>query len=71
MAPHKNFKPPLFDGKKDVEHFITQFIELAEANGWTEVPTLLHLRSLLVDGSRALIMAGVFNSLQGRFGLTV
>ena len=41
---HENFKPPSFDGEGDVDMFIQHFQEVADANRWTEIATLLHLR---------------------------
>ena len=41
------FKAPSFTGDSDVELFITQFTEVATANQWNQMATLLHLRESL------------------------
>ena len=46
------FKAPQFEGQGDVDLFISQFKDVAEANGWTDQESVLHLRSSL--GGRAL-----------------
>ena len=47
--PRTNFKPPQFGGEGDVELFIQQFQEVAGANEWTPIATLLHLRESLTE----------------------
>ena len=72
--PRNQFKPPQFGGEGDVELFIRQFQEVAEANQWTRMATLLHLRESLTDKaqtcSRADQPEGIFAALRSRFGLT-
>ena len=37
------YKAPKFHGLGDVEYFLDQFHEVAEANGWDDAGTLIHL----------------------------
>ena len=68
------FKAPQFDGEGDIEYYIQQFTDVAMANQWTEPAQLLYLRESLREGARdcgkAPDVAGVFNSLRARYGLT-
>ena len=72
--PRNSFKPPQYRGEGDVELFIQQFQEVAEANEWTPVATLLHLRESLTEKAQACSRAdtaqGIFVALRARFGLT-
>ena len=45
----KEIKHPQFTGEGDVEIFLAQFHEVAEANEWTERERLSHLRLGLTD----------------------
>lgn len=69
------FSAPKYDGTGDVELFITQFDDVAEANRWSERDCLLHLRlSLEKDAkacSRGETVDDVYSNLRTRFGLTV
>ena len=71
---HENFKPPSFDGEGDVDMFIQHFQEVADANRWTEIATLLHLRESLQgaarDYSRSATIDEIFTALRSRYGLT-
>ena len=68
------FKAPQFDGSGDVEYYIRQFRDVAEANQWAEAAQLLYLRESLKDGARdcgkAQTVNGVFDTLRVRYGLT-
>jgi hypothetical protein len=70
----ENFKPPTFNGEGDVELFISQFGEVADANQWEPAATLLHLREALKEGARdcgrAQRLTGIFTALRARFGLS-
>jgi hypothetical protein len=72
--PRQPFKTPEFNGKTDVEFFIIQFAEVAEANDWRPAASLLHLRETLKEGSkdcgRANSVLGVFAALRARYGLS-
>ena len=48
----KVFKAPDFTGDGNVEDFIQQFEELAPANEWSKMATLLHIRTHLNDDAR-------------------
>ena len=69
-----HFKPPTYRGDGDVKLFIRQFQEVAEANNWNGIATLLHLRESLEDKAQACSRSdtpqGVFTALRARFGLT-
>ena len=69
------FRAPEFDGRVDVDLFISQFMEVAEANRWEEDAALLHLRESLKSGARecgrAGTLQGVFTALRARYGLTM
>ena len=71
----EHFKPPNFTGEGDVELFITQFTEVATANQWNPMATLLHLREALQEGAKEYgrpgTVEGVFTALRSRYGLTV
>ena len=68
------FKAPQFDGTGDVNYFIQQFIDVADANGWQPAAAVLHLREALRqearDCGKANDVAGIFELLRSRFGLT-
>ena len=68
------FKAPQFDGNGDVEYFIQQFGDVAEANQWAGPAQLLFLREALKGEARECGKApgtdGVFNNLRARYGLT-
>ena len=70
----ENFKPPRFNGEGDVELFIQHFTEVAVANGWNDMATLLYLREALCDGAqeygRPATVEEVFTALRSRYGLT-
>ena len=46
-APRDRFKAPRYDGKGDVELFIAQFQEIAQANQWDVGTSLISLRLAL------------------------
>ena len=70
----EHFKPPQYNGEGDVELFIQQFNEVAAANDWNDVSTLLHLRESLQEGAkeygRAVTAEAVFAALRSRYGLS-
>ena len=71
----EHFKAPEFDGRTDVDLFIQQFLEVADANHWEDGAILLHLRESLKDGarecSRARTAEGILTALRARYGMTV
>ena len=70
--PRVKVTPPTFDGTGDVELFIRQFSDVAEASGWAADISLLQLRNSLrdkaVDCGRAGDVASVLEALRMRFG---
>jgi hypothetical protein len=72
--PRKDFKTPSYNGQGDVELFINQFEEVTDANEWEPAAAFLHLREALKEGARdcgrAQNLAGVFNALRARYGLS-
>ena len=71
----EHFKAPQFDGESDIELFIQHFTEVAMANRWTEMATLLHLREALQGGAReygrSQSVDAIFTALRGRYGVSV
>lgn len=71
----REFKAPKFDGSDDVELFVTQFQEVADANGWGALSSLLHLREALQEGAKACgrgdSVDSIFTALRAKYGLTV
>lgn len=69
-----NFKAPKFEGTGDVELFIRQFSEVARANEWSPLGTLLHLREALKEGAkdcgRGENVASILAALRAKYGLT-
>ena len=70
----EQFKPPQFNGNGDVELFIQHFMEVATANQWNQVATLLHLREALQEDARECgrpaTLEAAFAALRSRYGLT-
>jgi hypothetical protein len=69
------FKAPKFDGSSDVELFIRQFTDVAEANEWSEKEATLHMRSHL-EGTALGCGEGdsleeISTALRARFGMTM
>lgn len=74
MNTRDSFKPPTFRGEGDVELFISQFNDVAEANEWTARQTVLHLRTQLegpaVDCGRGESVEAILTALRVRFGIS-
>jgi ElaB/YqjD/DUF883 family membrane-anchored ribosome-binding protein len=72
--PRKDFKAPHYAGTGNVEIFIRQFSDVADANRWNTAATLLHLRESLDDEARdcgsAATVEEIFDALRARYGLT-
>jgi len=68
------FKAPEYVGQGDVEYFIRQFNQVAEANAWSAEATLIHLRESLKedarDCGRAGDLDGIWGNLRSSFGMT-
>ena len=73
-APREQFRAPQYSGESDVELFITQFTEVATANQWNQMATLLHLRESLQENvkeyGRYATTEAIFAALRGQFELT-
>ena len=48
----EDFKTPQFNGEGNIEYFIDQFEDVANANQWNQESTFMHLRETLKDGAR-------------------
>ena len=70
----RDFVPPQYTGKGDVELFIRHFMDVAGHNDWSRQATLLHLRAALkeeaTDCGRAEYIDGIVGALRARYGLT-
>ena len=70
----REFKAPEYAGRGDVEYFIRQFDQVAEANEWTAAATLIHLRESLKEDARECGRAGdvegIMTNLRSSFGMT-
>ncbi len=69
------FKAPRYQGKGDVEYFISRFRAVSEANRWDQASTLLHLQESLIEEAetcgRAASTTAIYTALRARFGLSV
>ena len=74
LAGRPSFKPPTFSGKEDVELFLRQFADVADANRWTPLERTLHLRSQLQGDAQGCgqgeTYQDIVEDLQARYGLT-
>ena len=74
VVNYEQFKAPKFNGEGDIELFITQFMEVAAANQWNDMATLLHLRESLQESAKEYGRPGtteaIFTALRSRYGLT-
>lgn len=70
--PAITFKSPTFNGDEEVQLFINQFKDAADANHWSEWDTLLHLRGCLEGKTRdyecGTTMQEIYDTLVARFG---
>ena len=73
-AHREEYKAPHFTGESDVEYFISQFEDVADANQWDQEATWMHLREALREGARdcgqAATVRGIYAGLRARYGLT-
>ena len=73
-AHREEYKAPHFTGESDVEYFISQFEDVADANQWDQEATWMHLREALREGARdcgqAATVRGIYAVLRARYGLT-
>ena len=52
LAGRPSFKPPSFSGDGNVDLFVSQFEDVAEANHWSPLERTLHLRSQLTGDAQ-------------------
>jgi hypothetical protein len=74
LNTRSKFKAPKYTGDTDIELFITQFLDVADANNWRPRETTLHLRHSL-EGKAAECGQGsdveeILHDLRSRFGMT-
>ena len=74
-AQREVFKALDFTGEGNVEDFVQQFQKVAMANEWSEMATLLHIRTHLKDDARKCgsyaTLEEVFEAFRANYGLTV
>ena len=74
LAGRPSFKPPSFSGQENVELFIKQFDDVAEANRWSPLEKTLHLRSQLSGDAQSCGQGDdyeeIIEDLRDRYGLT-
>ena len=61
-TPWATFKAPDFNGKEDVETFIQDFQEVAEANEWSNTAAFLHIRMHPQDDTRGCVNHSTFRA---------
>ena len=70
----REYKAPEYNGQGDIEYFIRQFLQVAEANDWPGAAVLIHLRESLKEEARECGRAedvdGILVNLRSRFGMT-
>ena len=74
LGQKREFKPPSYGGEGDVELFISQFEDVADANRWEVVQRTLHLRAQLhgtaQECGRARDYEHIVADLRARFGMS-
>ena len=69
-----SFKPPQYSGEGDIDLFISQYQDVAQANGWSSRESTLHLRSSLtgkaLECGRGEDPEEIFTELRAHFGMT-
>lgn len=74
LGSKREFKPPTYNGEGDIELFIGQFEDVANANRWEPVQCTLHLRTQLQgiaqECGRARTYEGILIDLRARFGIS-
>lgn len=67
-------KVPQYSGVGDVDFFLQQFDQVAEASGWSEAISTLKIREVLTgkaqECGRGTDLQSIFNNLRLRFGIT-
>ena len=74
LAGRPSFKPPSFSGEEDIELFLKQFGDVADANRWTPLERTLHIRSQLQGDAQSCGQGEsyqeIVDDLKARYGLT-
>ena len=74
LAGRPSFKPPTFSGEEDIELFLRQFADVADANRWTPLERTLHIRSQLSGDAQSCGQGEsyqeIVEDLRARYGLT-
>ena len=74
LAGRPSFKPPSFSGEEDVELFVRQFGDVADANRWSDLEKTLHLRGQLSGDAYSCGQGEswqeIVEDLRARYGLT-
>ena len=74
LSGRQGFKPPSFNGEGDVEIFLRQFEDVANAYRWTDLERTLHIRSQLQGDAQGCGQgedyAEITEDLRARYGLT-
>ena len=74
LAGRPSFKPPSFSGEEDIELFLKQFADVADANRWSPLERTLHLRSQLSGDAQSCgdgeSYQEIVEDLRARYGLT-
>ena len=74
LGQKREFKPPSYCGEGDVELFISQFEDVADANRWETMQRTLHLRAQLQgvaqECGRARDYDHILSDLRARFGIS-
>jgi hypothetical protein len=68
------FKAPRYSGESDIELFLTQFSDVANANNWQGQERTLHLRASLeaaaIDCGRGKDSLEIIENLRARYGIS-
>ena len=74
LAGRPSFKPPSFSGEEDIELFLKQFQDVADANRWTPLERTLHIRGQLTGDAQSCGQGesyqDIVDDLRARYGLT-
>ena len=74
LSGRQGFKPPSYNGEGDVEIFLRQFEDVANAYRWTDLERTLHIRSQLLGDAQSCGQGEdyeeITDDLRARYGLT-
>ena len=73
QQPKRQIKAPIYNGLGNIETYIRQFTDVANANDWSPADRLLHLRLSLTDKAQECgefdNLEDIWEELRSRFGL--